>query len=191
VSAPETGSARGDVRLGRAALEVTEWIADDESALRRAAAAAGINLAAPQSVLLGSARVTLCVRPGRWLLLAPDMPGWAAAPIAALPAGSGASVDLSSGLAALLLAGAASREVLARGCRLDLDPRVFPGGRAAATLMAQVAVTLAALPGGFLLLTPASTARYFEEWLAASARPFGVRAEPALTFQELCGDPLP
>jgi sarcosine oxidase subunit gamma len=179
------------VRLARAALEVSEWIAFDEEALARHAASAGIALAPRQGALITGAQVTLCVRPGRWLLLEPSAPGRGSASRATLPDGSGACVDLSSGLAALLLAGEASREVLARGCRLDLDPRVFASGRAAATLMAQVAVTLAALPGGFLLLTPASTARYFEEWLRASARAFSVRAEPALTFQELCGDPLP
>jgi sarcosine oxidase subunit gamma len=187
VSAPEAAAGDG-VRLARAALDVTEWIAFDEGALRQCAAAAGVSLAPAQGVAGAAGRLTVCVRPARWLLLTPHMPGGARAP-AALPPGCGASVDQSSGLAALLLAGGTAREVLARGCRLDLEPRLFARGRAAATLMAQVGVILAALPGGFLLLTPASTARHFEEWLAASARAFGLRPGAALTLQELCGDP--
>lgn len=190
MSVPEAAHG-GGVRLARAALDVIEWLAFDEPALRRTAATAGFTLAPPQSLLLAGHRVTLCVRPARWLLLEPSASRRPSPATAPPPEGRGAAVDLSSGLAALLLAGAPCREVLARGCRLDLDPRAFPSGRAAATLMAQVAVTLAALPGGFLLLTPASTARYFEEWLSAAARPFGVGPGPTLTFQELCGDPLP
>jgi hypothetical protein len=36
--------------------------------------------------------------------------------------------------------------------------------------MAQVAVVIAVLPSGLLVLTPSSTARHFREWLIASAR---------------------
>jgi len=187
VSAPESVAAE-DLRLARAALDVLEWVAFDEPSLRERAAVAGVTLAPPQGVAGTAERLTVCVRPARWLLLTPSLPGRAAANPVALPAGCAASIEQSSGLAALLFAGAAVREVLARGCRLDLDPRFFPCGHAAATVMAQVAVVLAALPGGFLLLTPATTAGHFEHWLAASARPFGLRAGAALTLQELCGD---
>lgn len=182
MSAPEPAASA--VRLARVALEVREWIAFDEPALRRYAGAAGIELAAPQGLHVAAERLTLSVRPGRWVLI-----GAAGSAVPAPPSAAGACVELSSALAALLLAGPGAREVLARGCRLDLDARVFPAGRAAATLMAQVTVTLGALPRGFLLLTPASTARHFEEWLTATARPFGVRAPGTLTFQELSGDP--
>jgi heterotetrameric sarcosine oxidase gamma subunit len=187
VSAPEPAASA--VRVARVQLNVREWIAFDEPALRHHASAAGIELAAPQGLHLAAERLTLSVRPGRWLLVdAGGTAGAAGSAVPAPPSAAGACVELSSALAALLLAGSGAREVLARGCRLDLDARVFPAGRAAATLMAQVAVTLAVLPRGFLLLTPASTARYFEEWLTATARPFGVRAPGTLTFQELSGD---
>jgi sarcosine oxidase, subunit gamma len=186
VSAPEGPTG---VRLARVQLDVREWIAFDEPALRRHASGAGIELAAPQGLRVAAGRLTLSVRPGRWLLLAPEAtPGAAGSAVPTPPPATGACVELSSALAAFLLAGAGARAVLARGCRLDLDARVFPAGRAAATLMAQVAVTLGALPGGFLLLTPATTAGHFEEWLTATARPFGLDARAALTFQELSGD---
>jgi sarcosine oxidase gamma subunit len=78
-----------------------------------------------------------------------------------------------------------------RGCRLDLDPDVFPAGSAAATIMAQVSVTIMALSSGVLLLTPATTARHFYEWLASAAKPFGFVAQPALSFSMLSGDRAP
>jgi len=102
---------------------------------------------------------------------------------------SGAVVELSAGLAAFFLAGASAREALKRGCRLDLDPSVFAPGCAAATHMAQVAVTLAALPDGLLLLTPASTARHLREWLLHVGRPFGLAAVSDVTVGVLAGDP--
>jgi heterotetrameric sarcosine oxidase gamma subunit len=129
------------------------------------------------------------VRPERWLLLsAPATAGAAAAQWQAACAASGAAVDLSSGLAGFFLSGSATREALARGCRLDLDPQLFPPGRAAATIMAQVCATLVALPAGMLLLTPACTARHFHEWLASAAQPFGLKRQADLTLSDICGD---
>jgi sarcosine oxidase subunit gamma len=98
---------------------------------------------------------------------------------------------LSSGLAAMHLAGPQVRDVLARACRLDLDPQVFPPGSAAATVMAQVAVILAVLPSGLLLLTPTSTARHLREWLASTAKPFGLVSGADVTVAVLSGDESP
>ena len=109
-----------------------------------------------------SGGLVLCVRPGRWLVLG-----------AAAVTEEYVAVDLSSAYRVLHLAGPAVREALARSCRLDLDPRVFPEGCATATLIAQVSVILAARPSGFVLLTPSTTARHFCEWIEAAARPFG------------------
>jgi sarcosine oxidase, subunit gamma len=135
--------------------------------------------------------IALSVRPGRWLLLsAPASPGESAAGWQAACAGSGAAVDLSAALAALYLTGPAVREVLARGCRLDLAPEVFRPGCAAATIVAQVSVILAALPQGVLLLTPATTAGHFREWLTLSAVPFGLVPQADATVAQLSGDRL-
>jgi sarcosine oxidase subunit gamma len=51
-------------------------------------------------------------------------------------------VDQSHGRAVLRLAGRRARDVLAKGCRLDLHPRAFRPGRCAQTVIAQVAVLL-------------------------------------------------
>jgi len=156
----------------------------------REIAAGGVRLAALGRSEWTYPQLTLNVRPERWLLLGPP----AALPLAtwqARCAGPGAAVDLSSALAAFHLAGPAAREVLARGCRLDLDPRAFPSGYAAATIMAQVSTVFAALPSGLLLLTPSSTARHFRDWLAASAKPFGCVEGRDVSLEDLCGDERP
>jgi heterotetrameric sarcosine oxidase gamma subunit len=126
-------------------------------------------------IAISPAHLALCVRPGRWLLLDPRPPplrGSRAARWREGCAGSAAVTELSSALAAFSVSGGGHREMLARGCRLDLDPQVFAPGSAAATVMAQVPVILAALSQAMLLLTPASTARHFREWLEVTSQPF-------------------
>jgi sarcosine oxidase subunit gamma len=130
-------------------------------------------------VVSGESQLALCVRPARWLLLDPRPPPLAEARAIRWRtgcAGAAAVTDLSSALAAFTVSGTAGREMLARGCRLDLDPQVFAPGSAAATVMAQVPVILAALTQVMLLLTPSSTAQHFKEWLDAASQPFGPRA---------------
>ena len=192
VSAPEPpppSAAARDVRLAGCPLDIIElsaFIAPAADARRRVA---GLELPGFGRVVLAAAQLVLSVRPGRWLVLAPPQhPGDAGAQWVGACAAQGAVVELSSALDIVVLGGRCAREVLARGCRLDLDPAVFQTGSAAATIMAQVAVTLVALPAALLLLTPASTAQHLREWLTATARPFGLAAEPDLTFSDLCGD---
>ena len=149
----------------------------------------GIALPPPGRVTAISGGLALAVRPERWLLLlAPAHAGASALRGREICGAAGAAVELSSGLAALHLAGPAAREVMKRGCRLDLAPAAFPAGAAAASAMAQVAVILAALPAGLLLLTPATTARHLREWLAATARPFGFHRGADVTVAALFGD---
>jgi len=54
--------------------------------------------------------------------------------------------------------------------------------------MAQVAVILAVLPSGIVLLTPATTARHLREWLASTAKPFGLVLRADVTVGGLSGD---
>jgi hypothetical protein len=39
-----------------------------------------------------------------------------------------------------------------------------------------VPIVIVALRAGLLLITPATTARHFQEWIARAARPFGFQA---------------
>jgi sarcosine oxidase subunit gamma len=118
-----------------------------------------------------AARMAMSVRPQRWLLLDEarrDTHHGSAdfhAEIAHAVGDAGAVVDISAARHLWRLQGTAMRERLAAGCRLDLHPAVFPPARAAATLIAQVNALVIALPEGWMLLAPTSTARHFNEWL--------------------------
>jgi sarcosine oxidase subunit gamma len=190
VSAPDSVSTPG-VRLASCAADVVEIAALHGRAreLESIAGARGLDLPVLGRVAVSSGQLALCVRPARWLLLAPPAsPGATAAHWQAACARVGAAVDLSSGLAGWRLAGPQLRDVLARACRLDLDPQVFPAGSAAATIMAQVPAILAVLPWGLLLLTPTSTARHWREWLTSTGKPFGLVSEADVTVAVMCGD---
>lgn len=156
------------------------------------AAARGLSLPDCGRVTVAPAGLALCVRPQRWLLLQDATAAGAAVATWQETCGAaGTAVELSCGLAVLQLAGPAVREVLSRGCRLDLEPSALPAGAAAATVMAQVAVILARLPAGMLLLTPASTARHLREWLAVAATACGLAVGADVTVAALCGDEVP
>ena len=194
VSAPEAvsqGDAAG-VTIGSCRVEVTELAAlrGRAPALTALAASHGVALPPIGRAVASVEALVLGVRPDRWLLLTvPAAAGATAARWQALCAGAAVAVDLSAGLAALLLTGPDVRDVLARGCRLDLAADSFPPRHAAATAMAQVATTLVALPAGMLILTPASTARHLREWLLAIAQPFGLAQCTEVSVSTLFGHP--
>ena len=194
MSVPDTAAAPGTpAGLTCASLpaDIIELAAlrDRTHVLRALGARRGLNF--PEFGRMARARemVVLCTRPERWLVLtAPGPPGAALSLWRDAGAGYAAAVDLSSAFASLYLAGPAVREVLARGCRLDLHDEALASGSVASTHMAQVAVTLAALPAGWLLLTPATTARHFREWLTATSGPFGIASRTGVTVATLYGE---
>jgi sarcosine oxidase subunit gamma len=194
VSVPDTGAAPGaPASLTCASLpaDIIELAAlrDRTHVLRALGARRGLNF--PEFGRIARARDTLVLgtRPERWLVLAAPGPPGAALSLWREPcAGCAAAVDLSCAFTALYIAGPAVREVLARGCRLDLHEEAFASGSVASTLIAQVAVTLAALPAGWLLLTPSTTARHFREWLTATAGPFGIESRTGVTVATLFGE---
>ncbi|HXW73392.1 MAG TPA: sarcosine oxidase subunit gamma family protein [Steroidobacteraceae bacterium] len=194
MSAPEaTPSGRASaVTLRARPADVVELAAvrDRAQVLKALARRRGIQLPDPGHVVATGSTLALCVRPERWLVMTPpESTGAAAALWQAACAGCGIGVDLSSALMSLEVAGPEMRALLARGCRLDLDPEVFPVGRAAATIMAQVPVILAAIEAGvLLLLTPTSTGRHFREWLTHAGRPFGLAPDGDASVADVSAD---
>jgi sarcosine oxidase subunit gamma len=78
----------------------------------------------------------------------------------------GALVDVSGQRTILEISGPKAREVLAKGCRLDLHPRVFGAGQCAQTTYAKAPVVLVPRAGdGYWLLVRASFAEYLAEFL--------------------------
>ncbi len=78
----------------------------------------------------------------------------------------GAVVDVSAQRTVIELAGPAARELLAKGCSIDLHPRVFGPGQCAQTTLARAPVIL--LPraeNAYWVFVRASFAEYCAEFL--------------------------
>ena len=85
-----------------------------------------------------------------------------------------AITDVSDALCTLSLSGAAVRDVLAKGCSLDLLPAKFGTGKCAQTLLAHAGITLMALPDdAFILICRTSFAPYVHDWLVDAALEYG------------------
>ena len=121
--------------------------------------------------------------PGRWLAVSADRA--IAATLAAALGPHGAVSDQSDGLALVRVAGPAARSVLAKGCPVDLHPRAFAEGAAAATMIGHINTTLWRRPDRgtdpvFDLAVARSMAGSFGDWLLASAAADGCAVtEPA------------
>ena len=89
----------------------------------------------------------------------------------------GAAVDVSAQRTTLRLSGAHARDVLAKGCSLDLHPRVFGPGAAAQTVLGHAGVVLIPLSDNgtdYRLIVRSSFVRYLANWLIDAAEEFGV-----------------
>ena len=195
VSAPESAPlspSTASTTLAACAADIIELSAYSEGLAEARRRVAGVELPPCGHSWRSPQQLVLSTRPGRWLVLSPpDAPGATAERWQRACADQGAVVELSSGLAVLYLGGPRARALLARGCRLDLDPQVFRTGAAAASIMAQVAVSFVALPAGLLLLTPSSTAQHLVEWLGLLTDAFALVAAPRVSLPELCGEGSP
>ena len=118
----------------------------------------------------------LPLAPGQWLLIARSgRDGSFARMIAERARGLGHASDQSHGRACLRLSGAKARELLQKGCRLDIHPRAAGPGFCAQTPIAQIGVLLHQIddtPTYDLYLYP-GLARSFLEWLEEGAAQYG------------------
>ena len=85
-----------------------------------------------------------------------------------------AVTDVSDSLCALSLSGPAVRNILAKGCSLDLHPSQFGNGKCAQSLLAHAGIILAALSDDkFILICRTSFAPYIHDWLIDAALEYG------------------
>jgi sarcosine oxidase subunit gamma len=117
-------------------------------------------------------RTTLWLGPDEWLVLGPDgtqeeIERDLRAAIAA-DGGWGAVTDVSAQRTTLELDAPDARDVLAKGCSLDLHPRAFGPGRCAQTDVARANVILhqTGERPTYELLVAGSFAAYLATWLA-------------------------
>jgi sarcosine oxidase, subunit gamma len=129
----------------------------------------------------------LWLGPDRWLVTCPgtDTVFFMSTLREALAEVHAAIVDVSDGRTALRLAGPDARDVLAKGCPLDLHPRAFAAGSCAQTLLAKAAVLVHLVEDdprsgpAFDLYVARSFAHYLWSWLEDAGREYGVQVEPS------------
>jgi methylglutamate dehydrogenase subunit D len=111
--------------------------------------------------------------PGQWLLVTEEAD--ALAQLTVRLAGQAAVSDQSSSRAVIRVSGPRVRDVLAKGCMIDLHPRAFSPGDAAMTAIALISVQIWQLDDKptYDLLVPRSMAASFWSWFGASAAEFG------------------
>lgn len=133
---------------------------------------------APNTYATGKdGRFLLWMGPDEWLLIAePDarteLPG--ALSTAFADAGlHAAAVEVGEYYTIVELAGARHRDVLAKGCTIDLDPAAFAGGQCVQTLLAKTAVTMFAGAGAIELIVRRSFADYLWHWLEDAGLEYG------------------
>jgi sarcosine oxidase subunit gamma len=118
----------------------------------------------------------LWLGPDEWLVTAPqgavpELPTRIARATADLRA---AVTDLSASRTIIEIAGPRARDLLQKGCGLDLHPRVFGPGQCAQTLFARLPVIidqLSAAPA-YRLYVRRSSARWLCDWLIDAAEEF-------------------
>jgi len=130
-------------------------------------------VAGPANLAVGP-RV-LWLGPDEWLVV--DADGEALSQLrAALDGRHAAVVDVSDSRAVIALYGPHARDVLAKGCPLDLHSRVFTAGRCAQTLLAKAHVILHqtdAAPS-YEVYVHRSFADYLWTWLEDAAAEYGM-----------------
>ena len=87
-----------------------------------------------------------------------------------------AVTNITDALVAFHLKGVAVRQVLAKGCALDLHQNSFASGDAAQTLLSHAAVTIMALANDeFIVICRTSFASYLHDWIVDAALEYGVK----------------
>ena len=121
----------------------------------------------------------LWLGPDEWLVVTPDrrVPRIERALHDALQGRHAALTDVSHSRTILTLSGPEARAVLAKGCPLDLHPRVFGPGRCAQSRLAkcQVLIHQTNPAPTFEIYVNRSFSQYAWAWLEDAAREFGVR----------------
>jgi heterotetrameric sarcosine oxidase gamma subunit len=124
--------------------------------------------------LAPAGRRVLWLGPDEWLIVTHEggEEMLAAALRRAVGDGFAAVVELGSGQTVIEIAGPRAREVIAKGCPLDLHPRGFGPGSCAQSRLARAFVTIAQVDGTptFELIVRRSFADYLWRWLNDASR---------------------
>ena len=150
----------------------------DDSFRKAAEAALGQPLpVVPNTVSAGEQRI-LWLGPDEWLVVPPldKTPHLLNSLSDSLSSCHAAVNDISGGNVALPLAGASTRDLLAKGCTLDLHPTVFEVGSCAQSGLGKAAALFVMVDDAptFDLIVRRSFSEYLIKWLRHSGREYGI-----------------
>jgi sarcosine oxidase subunit gamma len=169
------GDAPERIRLAEAPFltQLTLRVAPESAATRAMVGVIGAPLpTAPNTTCISGDIEVLWMGPDEWLVVAPaGADGLLEALEQAVGAGHATVVDVSDQRTAIDVAGADARELLLKGCALDLHPRSVGVGRCAQTLLARAHVVLVQRTEepAYRVFVRASFAEYLAEWLLDAA----------------------
>jgi sarcosine oxidase subunit gamma len=96
-----------------------------------------------------------------------------------LATGSAAITDVSNGRTVIRMTGAHIRDLLAKGCPVDLHANVFGPGSCAGTSLLAITVLIHAIDDATIdVYVARGLAQSLWEWLSESAAEFGYRVDP-------------
>jgi heterotetrameric sarcosine oxidase gamma subunit len=148
-----------------------------DAALKAAALQAyGVQLPESSRVAQGSAVTFIGYGPGQWLAVSATLAHEAlAGDLSQRLAGLASISDQSGGRTVLRVSGPRARDVLAKGLPVDLDPRAFPLGSAATSVIGHMGVQLWQLDNtrSYNIAIFRSLSQSFWRWLTSSAAEFG------------------
>ena len=157
----------------RPALRLRSWVSDGGE---RAVILDGRALPPVVGAAIAADPRVLCIGPADWLLVSGED---SAASLrqrveSHLRDQCVVAVDQTHGLAPIEVRGHFAREVLSKGCGLDLHPRAFPVGRCARTRLAQIPVVIDCIDEAprFTLYVARSYVTYLRSWLLDAAAEF-------------------
>lgn len=132
---------------------------------------------APSTIAAGRDTAVIWLGPQEWLVTSEHRDGGAleATLRGAVSEDGGAAVDVSAQRTTVRLRGAHARDILAKGCSLDLHPTVFGSGGAAQTMLGHAGVVLIPLSDNgtdYRVIVRSSFAGYLADWLIDAAKEF-------------------
>jgi sarcosine oxidase subunit gamma len=153
--------------------------AGDDAFLKAVDGALGCSLPLiPNTVSHDAGLATLWLGPDEWLIITPT--DGESAIVASMEGALGdmhsSITDQTGGQTIIRISGPSARDLLAKGCTLDLHPTVFGPGRCAQTLIAKAMATILYVDDAptFDLVVRRSFAEYLYTWLQDAALEYGL-----------------
>lgn len=142
----------------------------------------GVDLPSTSRIVQGRQVSFMGYGPGQWLAISTSLAGGSLArDLSERLKGLASISDQSGGRTVIRISGPRARDVLAKGLPIDLDPRVFPLGSAATSVISHMGVQIWQTDDtrSYDIAVFRSLSESFWRWLTASAAEYGYAVEAA------------